>query len=143
VEVATALALTRSLSFSLYVNWIMAPPGAGGGAIADPSVGLDSDSLCGLLLGCLAFGSRRLLHRLLLCSGLLCLFRSECLLDLGQVIDFVLVGNADVRAECQPQCEFRELNFLQPIRDCLWHGQMHATMPNSRSPAFSVVIPGH
>jgi hypothetical protein len=38
------------------------------------------------------------------------------LLDLGQVIDFVLVGNADVRAESQPQCEFRELHFFQPIR---------------------------
>jgi hypothetical protein len=46
------------------------------------------------------------------------LFGSECLLDLGQVIDFVLVGNADVRAESQPQREFGELNFFQPIRDC-------------------------
>jgi hypothetical protein len=36
---------------------------------------------------------------------------------LGQVIDFVLVGNADVRAEGQSQREFGVLNFLQLIRD--------------------------
>jgi hypothetical protein len=68
-------------------------------------------------LGRFAFGGRRLLDGLLLYSGFLWLFGSEYLLDLGQVVDFVLVGNADVRAESQPQCELGELNVLQPIRD--------------------------
>jgi hypothetical protein len=48
--------------------------------------------------------------------GLLCLFGSEYFLDLGQMIDFVLVGNSDVRAESQPQREFGELHFFQPVR---------------------------
>jgi len=62
---------------------------------------LATGSLCGLFLGCFAFGRRWLLDFLLLC-----LFGSECLLDLGQVVDFVFVENADVRAESQPQRQF-------------------------------------
>jgi hypothetical protein len=95
----------------------MVPPELGEGAIAGPSIGLDSDSLCGLLLCCFAFGRRWFPDSLFLCSGLLCSFGSEYLLNLGEVVDFVLVGNADVRAESQPQCEFGELHFFQPIRD--------------------------
>jgi hypothetical protein len=49
--------------------------------------------------------------------GFFALFGSEYLLDLGQVVDFVLVGNADVGAESQPQCEFGKLNVFQPIRN--------------------------
>jgi hypothetical protein len=64
--VATALCPDPLIELQLVRELNHGPPEQGGGAIVDPSVGLDSDSLCGLLLGCLAFGSRQLLHGLLL-----------------------------------------------------------------------------
>jgi hypothetical protein len=104
------LQLVRKLNHGLLLSW---PEGS----LLGPSVGLNSGSLRGLLPGCFAYSRRGLSEALLLCTRFLCLFGSEYLFYLGQVVEFIFVGKTDVRAESQPHCEFGELGFLQPIRD--------------------------